>query len=69
MNCYECAKDSQQQPAVVTCSNCGAGMCMNHLEEERTRVGPDRIGPGGTQIGCGHDTWTSAPESKPLKLS
>jgi hypothetical protein len=67
MNCYECAKAGQQSPAVVICSHCGAGMCMNHLKEERAR-----IGPGGTQIGCGHDTWNSAPvpdgASKPLKL-
>jgi hypothetical protein len=50
MNCYECAKDHREQPAVAICLTCGVAMCIQHLDQERVR-----IGPGGTQIGCGHN--------------
>ena len=50
MNCYECARDQRERPAVVICTNCGVGMCLEHLDEERSR-----IGPGGTTIGCEHN--------------
>ncbi len=55
MNCYECTKDGTQVAAVAICLNCGAGMCMRHLAEERATAGP-----GGTRIGCSHDTWNQS---------
>ena len=44
MNCHECARDGSEQPAGAICLNCGVGMCMQHLDEERARNGP-----GGTR--------------------
>ena len=51
MLCYECAKKTHDVPAVALCRGCGAGLCMHHLHEEAT------YRPGGTDIGCDHDTW------------
>ena len=32
MNCLDCARDHQlQRPAVAACSECGAGVCEDHL--------------------------------------
>ncbi|MHB8394635.1 MAG: DUF2180 family protein [Candidatus Dormibacteria bacterium] len=32
MNCLDCARDHQlQRPAVAACSECGAGVCEQHL--------------------------------------
>lgn len=59
MNCYECARDSSEQPAVAICLSCGVGMCMQHLDEERARSGP-----GGTQIGCGHSFSPAAQQHR-----
>jgi hypothetical protein len=52
MHCYECAKLGHDVPAVVVCRGCGAGLCMHHLHKEAI------VTPGGTEIGCNHDTWS-----------
>ena len=44
MQCYDCATDQLVTPAVVICSTCGAGLCLNHLvlghaDEWETTVG------------------------------
>jgi len=49
MNCEQCARARHEQPAVAICVNCGVGMCLEHLDEERAR-----LGPGGTSFSCGH---------------
>jgi hypothetical protein len=59
MNCYECARDGSEQPAVAICLSCGVGMCMQHLDDERARSGP-----GGTQIGCGHSFSPAAQQHR-----
>lgn len=49
MNCFECAVRGAAVPAVATCRNCGAGLCLEHLAEAQSyRV-------GGTLFGCPHD--------------
>lgn len=58
MNCHQCARDHGERAAVAICTNCGVGMCLQHLDEERAR-----IGPGGTMIGCGH---SSSPTARQL---
>ena len=30
MNCYDCAFTGNQHPAVATCIDCGAGLCLDH---------------------------------------
>ena len=45
MNCHECAQAQRERLAVAVCTNCGVGMCLEHLDEERRRSGP-----GGTSI-------------------
>jgi len=58
MNCYQCAAEGQQTPAVAICQHCGAAMCMRHLREEQATSGA-----GGTQIGCSHDLRAGASGS------
>ena len=55
MNCYECAKDDREQPAVAICLTCGVGMCIHHLDQERQRAGR-----AATQFGCGHNLLQAA---------
>ncbi len=50
VNCYECAKDDREAPAIAICQNCGAGLCDHHAREDI-----EKPGPGGTSIGCRHD--------------
>jgi hypothetical protein len=52
MDCYECAKRGEAISAVVVCRGCGAGLCMDHLHEEASRV------VGGLSVDCDHDTWS-----------
>ncbi len=33
MNCLDCAKLGEDQPAVGVCSHCGACVCIEHLNE------------------------------------
>jgi hypothetical protein len=60
MNCYECAKNGTDTAAVVVCPSCGAGLCLSHLRREQLEPGP-----GGTQIGCSHDTWRAPVSTTP----
>jgi hypothetical protein len=59
MNCHECARNHNERQAVAICPNCGVGMCIQHLDQERARTGP-----GGTQIGCGH-SFSQAARQQP----
>jgi hypothetical protein len=34
MKCFEHAKAGEAKDAVAVCSNCGVGVCMDHLIEE-----------------------------------
>ena len=41
MNCYDCATNGDCNPAVATCIDCGAGLCLEHavvLPHHLTRV-------------------------------
>lgn len=33
MNCLDCATDRHDRPAVAVCHGCGAGVCIDHLEQ------------------------------------
>jgi hypothetical protein len=33
VNCLDCAKLGEERPAVGVCSHCGAGVCIDHLDE------------------------------------
>jgi hypothetical protein len=54
MNCYECAKQAHDAPAVAVCRGCGAGLCMHHLHKEAI------VTQGGTHATCDHDTWRTS---------
>ncbi len=58
MHCYECVKTGVDTAAVALCQGCNAGLCLRHLREAASD-----LGPGGTRIGCSHDTW-SAPDTR-----
>ncbi len=38
MKCFEHAKSGGNKDAVAVCSNCGAGLCMEHLIEDVMNV-------------------------------
>lgn len=63
MNCYECTKAGDTVPAIATCPDCGAGLCLHHLD-----VAAATPGPGGTTIGCPHDTWSRTPAAEALRV-
>ena len=45
MNCYECAIQGEDVPAVATCTHCGVGMCLEHFQAEQDyRVGGTTYG-------------------------
>lgn len=52
MNCYECAKEGSDRPAVATCRSCSAGLCLEHL-----RATAAQLSTGAIRIACAHDTW------------
>ncbi|AJF07525.1 DUF2180 family protein [Geoalkalibacter subterraneus] len=33
MNCYPCARENKETPAVAVCSVCGKGLCLEHTVE------------------------------------
>jgi hypothetical protein len=51
MHCYECAKAGVAEPAVATCTKCGAGLCLHHVREAAISSPA-----GGTTYACPHDT-------------
>lgn len=38
MDCFDCAEQNTNAPAVGTCTDCGAGMCLQHAHAERRPV-------------------------------
>lgn len=52
MNCYECANQGSERPAVATCRSCSAGLCLDHL-----RATAAQLSTGAIQPACEHDTW------------
>ena len=58
MNCYVCDRSgSADSVAVAICPNCSVGLCREHLDEERSSVGP-----GGMRYGCTHDNTRTPKE-------
>jgi hypothetical protein len=57
MNCYVCATGGQDAPAVASCPNCHAGLCLEHVRRHAADT------PGGLHLGCSHDTWSPAPQT------
>ena len=39
MICLDCSTQTRDTPAVGTCTNCGAGVCRDHLELDTHVVG------------------------------
>jgi hypothetical protein len=38
MNCYDCGVRGVQNPAVAACHSCGAGVCVECVRAEASRV-------------------------------
>jgi hypothetical protein len=38
MNCFDCAATGITTAAVAVCSNCGAGLCADHVQVEAHRL-------------------------------
>lgn len=53
MNCYCCIEQGIHFPAVAICRSCGAGLCLDHLQETASRLAPNVL------ASCHHDTWTA----------
>lgn len=32
MNCYDCLLDGRATPAAAICNNCGAALCVDHVQ-------------------------------------
>jgi hypothetical protein len=54
MQCYCCAEQGIEQPAVALCRSCSAGLCLDHLRETATRFESATI-----LDSCHHDTWAA----------
>ena len=63
MNCYVCATDSRTrtEPAVAICKHCGAGLCLRHVRQGATWVGP------AAAFGCAHDTLNAGSSTQGSK--
>ena len=53
MDCYECAKGGVERHAVALCRSCGAGLCMDHLEQTASY-----LATGAIRTECAHGTWS-----------
>jgi hypothetical protein len=49
MNCYVCATQGRQQPAVAICRSCSSGLCLEHKRADAVTPGP-----GGMRHDCNH---------------
>lgn len=64
--CYEDAKRNVEVPAVASCRGCGAGVCLDHLEERSVPstttngVGAPTIRPDGRVLHCASCLTASA---------
>lgn len=52
MQCYSCAEQGIQRPAVALCRVCAAGLCLEHLRETASRSARGRL-----LASCHHSTW------------
>jgi len=43
MNCYDCSRESVDNPAVAVCNVCSAGICRKHLVETDRAVTVTRL--------------------------
>ena len=43
MNCYDCSRESLDNPAVAVCNVCSAGICRKHLVETDRAVTVTRL--------------------------
>ena len=43
MNCYDCARESVNNPAVAVCNVCSAGLCRKHLIETDRAITVTRL--------------------------
>jgi hypothetical protein len=60
MNCYDCAVASDHRDAVAVCTDCGAGLCIEHAAQTRhwltrtqTTLRVERVEPAARLIRCG----------------
>ncbi len=49
MRCFVCAREGATTDTVGICPQCGAGLCMKHMEQAAQDGGP-----GGTRLSCQH---------------
>jgi hypothetical protein len=43
MNCYDSAQDGQIEAALGVCTNCGAGVCQQHMVMDKRRIEEDSM--------------------------
>ena len=53
MQCYCCAEQGIDRPAVALCRSCSAGLCLDHLRETAARLEANVLDS------CHHDTWAA----------
>ena len=59
MNCYDCANGSTYRNAVAVCTDCGAGVCIEHavnvrhwLTRTQALMRVERVEPAARRIHC-----------------
>ena len=45
MNCYDSAQEGKTESALGVCTNCGAGVCQQHMVMDKRRFEQDSMGP------------------------
>lgn len=58
MQCYSCAEQGVDRPAVALRRACSAGLCLDHLRETAAHFASDHI-----LATCHHDTWSNTRSS------
>jgi Uncharacterized protein conserved in archaea (DUF2180) len=53
MDCYVCATEGIERHAVALCRSCGAGLCMEHLQQTASY-----LATGAIRTACSHGTWS-----------
>jgi len=49
MNCYDSAQEGQTVPALAVCTNCGAGVCDQHMVMDKRRIEEDSMASPTTE--------------------
>lgn len=70
MNCFDCSIDRRTTPALGACTNCGAGVCAEHVEldahEQAHTSGPGNYTPKVTCAFTCHECAAVLYQQAPL---